>query len=213
LQDPHSRLGTPPNVATTPYPGNQVPQGRIDKTSLLLMKFFPLPNQPVLPGAPNRNYQYTVNTPINKDQFNQRIDFNESSNSQWFGRYSWTDELTVMPGLTTDGQTLYTRASQWVLSNVRVLSPSKVNEARFGYNSLFNNITQQLAGVENVDEEIGVPVTISDKNSWGIPNIVLASISTRNDSVNTIGVFDDSVTTQANWMISFLPPNQGIDVG
>jgi len=37
-----------------------------------------------------------------------------------FGRYSWTDELTVNPGLTTDGQTLYTRASQWVLSNVRI---------------------------------------------------------------------------------------------
>ena len=61
---------------------------------------------------PNRNYQYTVNTPVDKDQFNQRIDFNENSNSQWVGRYSWTDELTVMPGLTTDGQTLYTRASQ-----------------------------------------------------------------------------------------------------
>src|SRR5712691_3911370 len=175
LQDPLSRLGAPPKVTTTPYAGNQVPQGRIDKTSLLLMKFFPLPNQPVLPGAPNRNYQYTVNTPINKDQFNQRIDFNESANSQWFGRYSWTDELTVMPGLTTDGQTLYTHASQWVLSNVRVLSPTKVNEARFGYNSLFNNITQQLAGIENVDEEIGVPVTISDKNSSGIPNIVLGN--------------------------------------
>jgi len=175
LQDPLSRLGTPPNVTTTPYPGNQVPGARIDKTSLLLMKFFPLPNQPVLPGTPIRNYQYTVNTPINKDQFNQRIDFNERSNSQWFGRYSWTDELTVMPGLTTDGQTLYTRASQWVLSNVRVFSATKVNEARFGYNSLFNNITQQLAGIENVDEEIGVPVTISDKNSWGIPNIVLGN--------------------------------------
>jgi hypothetical protein len=163
LQDPLSRVGAPPNVTTSPYPGNQVPQGRIDKTSLLLMKFFPLPNQPVLPGTPNRNYQYTVNTPIDKDQFNQRIDFNESSNSQWFGRYSWTDELTVMPGLTTDGQTLYTRASQWVLSNVRVLSATKVNEARFGYNSLFNNITQQLAGTENVDAEIGVPVTISQE--------------------------------------------------
>jgi len=73
--------GTPPNVLTVPYPGNQVPQNRIDKTSLLLMKFFPLPNQPVLPGTPIRNYQYTVNTPIDKDQFNQRIDFNESAKS------------------------------------------------------------------------------------------------------------------------------------
>ena len=41
----------------------------------------------------------------------------------------------------------------------------------------------------------------------------LASISTRNNSVNTIGVFGGSATTQANWMISFLSPNQGIGVG
>jgi len=176
LQDPLTRVGTPPNVTTSPYAvRNQIPSSRIDKTSLFLMKFFPLPNQPVLPGAPNRNYQYTINTPVDKDQFNQRIDFNQNSKSQWFGRYSWTDELTVNPGLTTDGQTLYTRASQWVLSNVRILSPSKVNEARFGYSSLFNNITQQLAGVEDVDAELGVPVKITDKNSWGIPNVVLGN--------------------------------------
>jgi len=49
------------------------------------------------------------------------------------------------------------------------LSPSKVNEARFGYSSLFNNITQQLAGVEDVDAELGVPVKITDKNSWVFP--------------------------------------------
>ena len=59
--------------------------------------------------------------------------------------------------------TLYTRASQWVLSNVRTFSPTKVNEARFGYNSLFNNITQQLAGIENVNEALGMPVKVTDR--------------------------------------------------
>ena len=107
----------------------------------------------------------------------QRIDFNESAKSQWFGRYSWNDEstLAVLPTLgLNDGNTLYTRASQWVVSNVRTISPTKVNEARFGYNSLFNNITQQLAGVEDVSGQIGIPVKVTDKNSWGIPNISLA---------------------------------------
>ena len=100
-----------------------------------------------------------------------------TAKSQWFGRYSWNDESTLAEHPTlglNDGQTLYTRASQWVLSNVRTLSPTKVNEARFGYNSLFNNITQQLAGNENVDAELGMPVTVTDPNSWGIPNISLA---------------------------------------
>jgi hypothetical protein len=176
LQDPLTRTGTFPNIISTPFPGNQIPANRFDKNSLLMInKFFPLPNQPATPGLPLRNYQYLTKTPVDKNQVTERIDFNERANSQWFGRYSWTDESTLSPGLTVDGQTLYTRASQWALSNVRILSPSKVNEARFGYNSLFNNISQQLAGVENVDEEMGIPVKVADKNSWGTPNIQLSN--------------------------------------
>jgi hypothetical protein len=109
-------------------------------------------------GLPNRNYQYLQKVPVDKDQFTGRIDFNESAVSQWFGRYSWTDELTITPGVQLNGTILYTKASQWVLSNTRVLSSAKVNEFRFGYNSLFNNISQELSGVENVNEKLGTPV-------------------------------------------------------
>jgi len=178
LQDPLTRSGSAPNVTSSPFPGNQIPSNRWDKNSLLLMsRFDPLPN--VASANPNalplNNYQYSAKTPVDKNQFTQRIDFAESSKSQWFGRYSWTDELTITPGLTVDGQTLYTKASQWVLSNTRVLSGTKVNEARFGYNSLFNIIGQQLANVEDVDGEIGVPLKVTDKNSWGVPNIALSN--------------------------------------
>jgi hypothetical protein len=195
LQDPLSRAGTPPNVTTSPYPGNQIPSNRFDKASLLLMsKFFPLPNLPNAPGLPLRNYQYLTKTPVDKNQFNQRIDFNESPKSQWFGRYSWTDELTVNPGLTLDGSTTYTRASQWVVSNVRVFSPTKVNEARFGYNSLYNSIAQQLAGIENVDEEIGVPFKVTDKNSWGVPSIQLSNnLSSFGNNTSSPFTIDDKV--------------------
>jgi hypothetical protein len=41
----------------------------------------------------------------------------------------------------------------------------------------------------------------------------VASISTRNSSVNGNGVLGGEITAQANWMISFLSPNQGIPVG
>jgi hypothetical protein len=178
LQDPLTRVGSAPNITSSPFPGNQIPANRFDKNSMLLMtRFDPLPNVATAnPNAlPLNNYQYSAKTPVDKNQFTQRIDFSESSKSQWFGRYSWTDELTITPGLTVDGQTLYTKASQWVVSNTRVLSASKVNEARFGYNSLFNIIGQQLAGVEDVDALIGVPLKVTDKNSWGVPNIALSN--------------------------------------
>src|ERR1035437_4571333 len=41
----------------------------------------------------------------------------------------------------------------------------------------------------------------------------LASISTRNSSVNGNGVLGGEIRAQANWMISFLYRNQGIPVG
>jgi hypothetical protein len=177
LQDPLTRSGTVPNITFGPFPGNQIPPSRFDKNSVYLMsKFYPLPNLSQSASAlPNNNYQYLAKTPIDKDQVTERIDFNENTNSQWFGRYSWTDESTISPGLTTDGSVLYTRASQWVLSNTRIFSSTKVNEARFGYNSLFNVIGQQLAGIEDVDKAIGIPLKITDPNSWGIPNIGLTN--------------------------------------
>lgn len=177
LADPNSRTGTFPNITQTYFPNNQIPASRISKGSTVLLKWMPPPNQPDAPGLPFRNYQYSAKTPVDKNTLTERIDFNESSKSQWFGRYSWNDEstLAVLPTLgLNDGNTLYTRASQWVLSNVRTISATKVNEARFGYNSLFNNITQQLAGVEDVSGEIGIPVKVTDPNSWGLPNISLA---------------------------------------
>ncbi|MBC8164491.1 MAG: TonB-dependent receptor, partial [Bryobacteraceae bacterium] len=180
LQDPLTRVRTPNpsgtgfTVTSTAFPNNQIPANRFNPASvLLLQKFAPLPNL-TQTGLPNRNYQYLQKVPVDKDQFTGRIDFNESPVSQWFGRYSWTDELTVTPGVQLNGTGLYTKANQWVLANTRVFSSSKVNEFRFGYNSIFNNISQELAGVENVNEAIGTPVKVDDPNSWGIPDIVLA---------------------------------------
>ena len=176
LQDATTRVQQASGqVTSTPFPGNVIPSSRFDKNSVFLLgKFNPLPNiAQTTKGLPLNNYQYATSTPVDKDQVTERIDFNERANSQWFGRYSWTDESQISPGLTTDGSTLYTRASQWVVANTRILSATKVNEARFGYNSLFNVIGQQLANVEDVDAEIGVPFKITDKSSWGIPNISL----------------------------------------
>ena len=175
LADPLSRTGTYPNITQSYFTNNQIPVSRLSEGSKLLNSFVPQPNQTTTSGGlPYRNYQYSQTNPNDKDTITERIDFNESPSSQWFGRYSWNDEssFAVLPTMTqVDGNVLYTRASQWVVSNVRTLSPTKVNEARFGYNSLFNNITQQLAGVRDVNAELGTPFKVTDKNSWGIPNI------------------------------------------
>src|SRR5688572_2880531 len=112
LQDPLTRVRTPNpsgsgfTVTSTPFPGNQIPPNRFNPSSVYVLEnFAPLPNLPQT-GLPNRNYQYFQRIPVDKDQFSGRIDFNESASSQWFGRYSWTDELTVTPGVQLNGTIL-----------------------------------------------------------------------------------------------------------
>lgn len=200
LQDPNSREKVANGsggftVVSSAFPGNKIPVSRFNPGAVYIVNTFsPPPNIPQT-GLPNRNYQYSVKTPVDKDQFTGRMDLNESPNSQWFGRYSWTDELTTTPGVQLNGTILYTRASQWVLSNTRVFSSSKINEFRFGYNSMFNNITQELAGITNVNEKIGTPVKVDDPNSWGVPNISLSgsTLSSFGNDANGPFTIDDKI--------------------
>jgi hypothetical protein len=212
LQDPNTRVRTPNasgsgfTVTSTPFAGNRIPAARINPgAKYLIDNFAPLPNLPQT-GLPNRNHQWTAKTPVDKDQFTGRIDFNENANSQWFGRYSWTDELTITPGVQKNGTGLYTRAGQWVLSNTRVLSSSKVNEFRFGYNTLFNNISQELAAVENVNERLNTPIKVTDPNSWGVPNISMAgsTLSSFGNDANGPFTIDNKIYQAVNnfsWII------------
>jgi acyl carrier protein len=81
-----------------------------------------------------------------------------------------------------------------VAANTRVLSPTQVNEFRFGYNSMFNNIATELAGVRNVNEELNTSIQVSDENSWGIPNIGIGGgLSGFGDSANGPFTIDNRI--------------------
>ncbi len=169
LYDPLSRTAGAGGVVTaTPFSNNHIDPARFDPISVKLLEFWPSPNLNT-PTVAN-NYQNPQKTTIDKNQFNQRIDFNESSKSQWFGRFGWTDEFTVQPGLPLSGITLFTNSKQYMVSNTRVLSAAKVNEFRFGYNTLTNNSSQELAGKRDVVKELGLPYSTGPA-SWGIPAI------------------------------------------
>ena len=127
-------------VSATAFPGNVIPQSRFDPMSveLLNLGFYPLPNQPGTSLV--RNYLRNAQSPLDQDEFTQRIDWIESSKSSWFGRFSWNDDLDVSSGaILTDGSQVGTIARQAMLSNIRILSASMVNEARFGWSQFNNN--------------------------------------------------------------------------
>src|SRR5215469_15019883 len=84
--------------SSTPIPGNIIPKSQLDPIAQKLLAYYPAPNLPNIPVFGN-NLLVGQRPLTNKDQFIQRVDFNESSNSSWFGRYSWGDEALTQPAL------------------------------------------------------------------------------------------------------------------
>lgn len=138
-----------------PFPGNKIPSNRFDPISLKFMPFLPTANIPTAVIA--TNFQRVGSAPINKDQFISRLDFVESSKSQWSGRYSWGDENQSNTGISLDGTKTITNFEQYMGSNTRTFTPTMVNEARFGYTRFFNSTGTYLAFTRDVVSEIGIP--------------------------------------------------------
>ncbi len=158
-----------------PFPGNQIPKNRLDPIATKLLEWYPEPNIP--DAALSRNYLALQHHVTDKDQFTQRVDFVESSKSFWFGRYSWTDEYVLAPNLKDNGQVVETNVKQAMVSNTRTLSPSLVNEFRFGATKFYNNLAQELQYKRNVHEEVGLGLFIPPPVGWGLPNMTISGFS------------------------------------
>ena len=171
IYDPNTRVvaanGT---ISATPFSGNVIPTNRISPIATKFLEFYPSPN--LASANLIRDYQQSQSAPRNKDIFVLRMDFAESSKSQWFGRYSWDDENQVNQGLKLNGSKIITNVEQYMGSNIRVLSPTLVNEARFGYSRFFNSAGRELAFVRDVVKELNVPgLNSGDAVAWGIPGV------------------------------------------
>ena len=158
-----------------PFPGNQIPRNRLDPIAIKLLEWYPEPN---IPGAGlSRNHLALQHHVTDKDQFTQRIDFVEGPRSFWFGRYSWTDEYVLAPNLKDNGQVVETNVKQAMISNTRTLSPSLVNEFRFGATKFYNNLAQELQNKRNVHEEVGLGLFNPPPISWGLPSMSVSGFS------------------------------------
>jgi hypothetical protein len=91
-----------------PFQGNKIPSNRLDPLSLRLLNYY---NSATLPGLTN-NYVKFNSSPLNRDGFVLRMDYNEASKSQWMGRYSWGDENQTTQGLNRVGTKILTNYEQ-----------------------------------------------------------------------------------------------------
>jgi hypothetical protein len=166
------------------FPGNRIPTSRIHPTSLKLLEFYPEPTSTGTGGQGTaNNYTSQQNRVIDKNQFTQRIDFVQSAASTWMGRYSHSRDDEIAPALRLNGTKLVNRIHQMMLGNTRTLTPTVVNEFRFGYNSFFNTFGRESAFVRDVTSELAIPgMSTIPPEAWGIPSIGINGLSGFGDS-------------------------------
>ena len=177
IYDPDTIRQDPANPArftADPFPDQRIPSARFKAPFIKMLEFYPLPNIPgaVVERDPN-NYTRNSPNPVDWDQFTTRIDFNEGSNSQWFGRYSWGDEGILDGGaFEIQDRRIITKFHQIMLSNTRTFSPTVVNELRLGANIFDNDLETFFNGIRDVTSELAIPGLLPPAEAaWGTPSI------------------------------------------
>lgn len=151
VPDPAWLRGDFSNVATPildpltgqPFPDNRIPQSRITPFAALQLDAIPAPTSS---GASN-NYQTVRDFVEDTDTVTLRFDQVMNTSHTLFQRLIWYDSQQVIPGAITDTGRPQ-KGRNLAVGHTWVISPSVVNEIRFGYNYAFHS-GQSLYGTED----------------------------------------------------------------
>ena len=185
IYDPTTRVLQGGKITAVPFPNNRVPVDRMNYASVRLLEFIPTPNVATTGFTSNRQDSFART--INKDQFNQRIDFVESAKSNWYGRFSWGTEAQSNSAVGGTGSRVSTEPSQQMISNSRVFTPTLVNEFRAAHVGFANSVATFMANVRNIPAELKIPgFNPPLASEWGVPTL---NINTFTVGGNAVGSF------------------------
>jgi hypothetical protein len=134
-------------------PCNKIPSGLINNVGQAMMNLYPAPNA----NNASAGYNY-VNTPVrelNDTKFDTRLDYTLSDKDSLFGRFSYEQAFSYVPGGSPgfaeanafgSNQHIINHARNVALGETHVFSPNMINQAGFGYNRIFDYITSQGTG-------------------------------------------------------------------
>jgi hypothetical protein len=183
-----------PDGSQTQVPGSQpcniIPSNLYNGTvGASLMALYPSPNA----NNPAGGYNF-VNSPVRslyETKFDVRVDETFSAKDTAFGRFSYDQAVSYVPGGSTaefpyaeqngfaSNQGIQNHGRNIALSETHVFSPTMVNQVSGGYNRIFNYITSQ--GTNScLSQQIGIPganINCDSSNACNGSSCGLTSIS------------------------------------
>jgi len=169
-----------------PFPGNQIPQIRLDPIAQKILKLYPAPTANIFnPGQNNPNFFSQRNVKERINNFGIKVDHRISASNSLTGRYNeqklvnlrdnfFPIKLTGPPGLPTAGFGAgeeHGDTRQIVVTDTHTFSPTMLNEFRFGFTKI--NIAIFNCGVLG-----GCGVSATWATDIGIPNVNLGGPET-----------------------------------
>jgi hypothetical protein len=176
-----------------PFPGNTIPATLLDPSTQKLLNYTALPNT-VIDGIPQ--FSGLSNSIIDEDQYGVRLDWEKSSDTTVFGRYTFGERDAFNGGLTSQLQGEKTPASthSFVLHWNEVIGPSMINDFSVSYSRLKWGIGRPL-DVPDVSAEAGLVNTSSLNGGPGlsVPDFALGAsgLFVWDPTQNTYQVKDD----------------------
>jgi hypothetical protein len=150
-----------------PFPGNVIPQSRINPASLALLSYFPLPNQP----GTIQNYQYLTSTAQNSDNLGVRLNRSITRKDRLAGSYNvqWRNGESAQLFGFRDPST--GRGQSADLSWTHNVRRGLINTVRWTFSRNTSDTLPFFANGPNVAANLGIQGTSTNPDSYGPPNL------------------------------------------
>ena len=145
-------------------PCAKIPAGLVNSIGGSLLNLYPLPN--ANNAAAGFNFVSEPVRTLYETKFDIRVDHNLTANDTLFGRFSYDDADSFVPGGFSGGfaeanafgsnQGIINHARNVAIGETHVFSATTVNQASFGYNRIFDYITSQGTG-SCASAKLGIP--------------------------------------------------------
>jgi hypothetical protein len=182
-----SLLGCPRNFLTgQPFPGCRVPAEFQHPVGRAIANLYPLPNR----NVPFANFVSSPTARDRNDHFDARLDHYLTDRAQLVARYSFGDRdffdpftgatFSLVPGF---GNFVPRRSQNLLIGETHLVSPRLVNEARFAFNRVSQQVIQEGRGA-SVNRQVGLPELSQNARDFGLSFITVQGLSPLGDEFN-----------------------------
>lgn len=212
LYDPNTAVLNGTTVTRSVFPGNIIPQNRLNPIALAYMKFYPEPNVSVGVSATGvNNYSSSATTTDNYSNELGRLDYAMSDKNRMFFDVRHAEETQQKNEYffnPSEGSLLYRTPLGGTLDDVYVINPSTVSDVRVNFSRLAETHALPSSGFDPTT--LGFPSYIAgDSQYLQMPGISLSTFQSlagsgaSNYPSQSLQLFGDIVKTHGNHTVKF----------